>query len=273
MNSYVNNKNEEKAALAFTGQSVIFDTLYEKNEIISYKRKRVRQHLLKYLNAGSKILELNAGTGEDAIFLAQHGHYIHATDISVGMQEKLKEKLALNQMNNFVTAELCSYTSLDALSDKGPYDCIFSNFAGLNCTGNLDKVLADFDSLLKPGGIAVLVMLPRFCFWETLLIFRGKFKTATRRFFSAKGRKANIDGVSFTCWYYSPRYVLTRMKSKFKLMEIEGLCSIVPPSYIERFPEKYPKTYSFLCQTEDRLKSIWPWNYIGDYFIISLKKK
>ncbi|MDP9041447.1 MAG: class I SAM-dependent methyltransferase [Bacteroidota bacterium] len=273
MNSLFNHTNEQQAALAFTGQSVIFDRLYEEKGIMSYKRTRVRQHLLKYINSGSKILELNAGTGDDAIFLAQHGHYIHATDISAGMQERLKEKLSFYQLNDFVTTELCSYTSLKTISNRGPYDCIFSNFAGLNCTGNLDLVLAEFDSLLKPDGIAVLTMLPRFCLWETLLIFRGKFKTATRRFFSSKGRKANIEGVSFTCWYYSPRYVMSRMKRKFSLIEIEGLCTIVPPSYIGQFSEKYPRVYSFLCKTEDRVKSIWPWKFIGDYFIISLKKK
>ena len=53
---------------------------------------------------------------------------------------------------------------------KGPYDMIFSNFAGLNCTGELDKVLASFSSLLKPKGIVTLVLLPGFCLWEFLLI-------------------------------------------------------------------------------------------------------
>jgi hypothetical protein len=46
----------------------------------------------------------------------------------------------------------------------------------------------------------------------------------------------------------------------------------VPPSYIEGFAEKHPKAYKFLSSKEDRLKSAWPWKYIGDYFIISLEK-
>jgi ubiquinone/menaquinone biosynthesis C-methylase UbiE len=273
MNSPINHSNEQRVAVAFNSQSCIFDDLYSKNSIVHYKRTRVRDHLLKYLKPRSNILELNAGTGEDAIFLAQQGHHVHATDISAGMQKKLMEKTESHGLGGYVSNELCSYTALKELENPGPFDCIFSNFAGLNCTGDLNRVLDDFDNLLKPGGIAVLVLLPRFCFWESLFILRGKFKTATRRFFSSGGRKANIDGASFTCWYYSPGFIIRRLKDKFNLLEIEGLCTIVPPSYIEGFPEKYPKAYSYLCKAENRLKNKWPWKYIGDYYIISLRKK
>ena len=84
------------------------------NEIIRYKRNRVRKHLMKYLSPASDILELNAGTGEDAIFLARQGHRVHATDISSGMQLKLSEKLALQPTRRHrVSQELCSFTALD----------------------------------------------------------------------------------------------------------------------------------------------------------------
>jgi ubiquinone/menaquinone biosynthesis C-methylase UbiE len=272
MKEPVNHINEQQVALAFTGQSAIFDQLYATNGIVAYKRERVRQFLLKYLDPESRILELNAGTGDDAIFLAKQGHHVHATDISTGMQDRLKEKVLFHGMNAFVSQELCSFTSLENLSDKGPFDCIFSNFAGLNCTGDLHKVLASFDYLLKPGGTVVLVVLPRFCLWETLLMFKGKFKTAGRRFFSSGGRKARIDGAFFTCWYYSPGFIRRALNKKFERKELEGLCTIVPPSYIENFTEKYPGLYGWLCRMENRLKGRWPWKYIGDYYIISLQK-
>jgi ubiquinone/menaquinone biosynthesis C-methylase UbiE len=272
MSEQTDHINEQRVAFAFTGQSTIFDQLYATNGIVAYKRERVRKHLLKYLDPGSKILELNAGTGDDAIFLAKQGHYVHATDIAKGMQEKLVEKVAFHRMDALVSNELCSFTSLENLSDKGPYDCIFSNFAGLNCTGDLERVLESFSNLLKPEGIVVLVLLPGFCLWETLLILRGKFKTATRRFFSSGGRKAKIDGAGFICWYYSPNFIRRRLSQKFSLMELEGLCTIVPPSYIENFPEKYPRAFGWLCKMENRYKGTWPWKYIGDYYIISLRK-
>jgi ubiquinone/menaquinone biosynthesis C-methylase UbiE len=267
------NINEQLAEAAFTSQSGIFDEIYSGNTIVNYKRERVRAHVMQYLPANGYILELNSGTGEDALFFAQNGHKVHATDISAGMQQQLKRKIELNGMEASVSNELCSFTKLDQLTNKGPYDLIFSNFAGLNCTNELDKVLASFSELLKPNGMVTLVILPKFCLWETLLIFKGKFRTAFRRFFSNNGSSAHIEGTYFKCWYYNPSYIINRLKDKFDLLGVEGLCTIVPPSYIEGFAEKHLNGYKYLKKKEDQLKSRWPWKVIGDYYIISLRKK
>ena len=267
------NINEKIVAAAFNKQAGIFDDQYSSNSIIQYKRERVRNHVQQYLLPHSNILELNAGTGEDAIYFARRGHRVHATDIAKGMQDILQQKTAQFDLKNKISNELCSFTSLENLQNKGPYDLIFSNFAGLNCTGELDKVLYSFADLLNPNGIVTLVILPSFCLWETLLIFKGNFKTAFRRFFSKKGVHAHIEGEYFRCWYYNPSYIIHRLKGSFDLLGYEGLCTIVPPSYIEHFAEKYPRVYQQLKIKENRLKSKWPWKMIGDYYIISLRKK
>lgn len=267
------NINEALTASAFTEQSVKFDDLYSKNPIIKYKRKRVRDHLSKFIVPGQNILELNSGTGEDVVWLAQENCNVHATDISVGMQRVLKQKIKTKGLEKLVNTEICSFTALENLKQRGPYDLIFSNFAGLNCTGDLDKVLLSFSKLLKPKGIVTLVILPKFCLWEFLLIFKGKAKTASRRLFSKKGVSARVEQTYFTCWYYNPSYIIKYLKKDFELLSIEGLCTIVPPSYIENFAEKFPKLFSSLCKIENAWKNKWPWKYIGDYYIISLQKK
>jgi len=273
MNIAYSNSNEQLAAAAFSSQSKIFDELYSTNKIIEYKRERVRDHLKKYIHAGDFILELNSGTGQDAIWLAQQNCKVHATDIAGGMLEVLQQKIINEGLETSVSSELCSFTALNNLQQKGPYNMIFSNFAGLNCTNQLDKVLDSFSSLLKPNGIVTLVVLPKFCLWEFLLIFKGKFKTATRRFFGSKGRKARVEESYFKCWYYNPSFITERLHEDHKLLNIAGLCTIVPPSYIESFGDKYPKAFKFLKNKEDKWKSKWPWRYIGDYYIISLQKK
>src|SRR5476649_2948821 len=112
--------NEQYAEEAFSRQSAIFDELYSANTIVNYKRDRVRNHVLQYLKPGGNILELNSGTGEDALFFAQQGHKVHATDISTGMQQQLMQKVAKNKMGHLITNELCSYTHLNELENKGP---------------------------------------------------------------------------------------------------------------------------------------------------------
>lgn len=37
--------------------------------------------------------------------------------------------------------------------------------------------------------------------------------------------------------------------------------------------KNWPKLFAFLKRKEDKLKSKRPWKFIGDYFIITLKKK
>jgi ubiquinone/menaquinone biosynthesis C-methylase UbiE len=267
------NLNEWKAAEAFSRQSKVFDQEYGDNPIIQYKRMRVRDHVLDILPPNSSILELNCGTGEDALFFSQKGHRIHATDIAEGMLNRLREKIRAASEYNRVSTELCSFTNLGALEKKGPYDLVFSNFGGLNCTGELDDVLRSFDVLVKPGGCVTLIIIPKFCLWESLLLLKGDWKTATRRFFSKNGRKAHLEGTYFTCWYYNPGFIRKQLQDTFDVVKLEGLCTLVPPSYRENFPVKYPRIYHYLVRKEYQLKSSWPWKLMGDYFIMTLRKK
>lgn len=265
--------NEHLSASAFTRQSVVFDDTYASNTIIQYKRARVRNHIDQFLPHNSQILELNAGTGEDAIYFAQEGHQVHATDISSGMLDKLRAKVKNQKLENNISIEQCSFTQLAGLKRKVPYNLIFSNFAGLNCTENLEDVLRSFKPLLADNGLVTLVILPPFCMWEFLLLFKGKFKTAFRRLNSKTGADAHLEGINFKCWYYSPSFIVHTLKDDYELLGVEGLCSIVPPSYLEGFAEKYPKLFTKLKAFEDRHKAQWPWKNIGDYYIITLRKK
>lgn len=266
-----NYMNELKASEAFTKQAPIFDQLYTGDRIIQYKRQRVREHILQSLLPEQSMLELNCGSGEDALFFADHGFRVHATDISEGMLNVLKNKM--EGKSGKITIEQCSFTELELLKNKGPFDYVYSNFGGLNCTCELHRVLHSLNHLLNPGGMVTLVIISRFCLWETLLLLKGKLKTAFRRFFSAKGRKAHIEGKYFKCWYYSPSFIKKHLKDHFEFLALEGLCTLVPPSYMEGFAEKHPSLFDFLTKKEDKLKAAWPWNRIGDYFIISFRKK
>ncbi len=265
--------HEQLAAAAFSKQSAIFDDIYSNNKIVQYKRERVRAHVEQFLTAHSSILELNAGTGEDSIYFAQRGHTVHATDIAAGMLEKLKTKVADKGLVNNISVEQCSFLALQDLKNKGPFDLIFSNFAGLNCTDRLPEILRTLPVLLKRRGMVTMVLLPPFCLWELALAVRGNFKSAFRRLGSKNGAAAHIEGVNFTCWYYKASDVVKAAANEFELVSVEGLCTIVPPSYFEHFADKHPNTFNLLKRKEAQLKTKWPWKNIGDYYIITLRKK
>jgi hypothetical protein len=133
--------------------------------------------------------------------------------------------------------------------------------------------LQSFNHLLLPGGSFTLVIIPPFCLWETLLIFKGRFRTATRRFFNRNGRKAIVEGKEFTCWYYTPAYVRKHLPANFSIVSVEGLCTLVPPSYLETFPTKYPRWFRLLKRWEDRVCSWRLFRAMGDYFIVTGRKR
>ena len=219
------------------------------------------------------MLELNCGTGEDAFYFARLGFSVHATDMSAGMLDELVKKKTAFPGNSNISVEQCSFTKLADLNNKGPFDYVYSNFGGLNCTGDLNKVLADLTPLVKSGGFLTLVIISKFCLWESLLVFKAKFRTAFRRFFSGDGRQARVEGKNFKCWYYRPSFIVNVLKSNFNAVSLEGLCTIVPPSYIEGFAKNHPFAFDYLCRQENKRKSAYPWKYIGDYFIITLQKR
>lgn len=273
MSTVFSSDNESLAAAAFSAQSYVFDSIYRHNTIVQYKRKRIRDHVNRLLQPGSRILELNAGTGEDSLYFASQGHRVLATDISPGMLQQLQTKVKAAGFEGMVHTEKQSYTALDQLNDKGPYDHVFSNFAGLNCTDQMDRVLHSLSPLVKKEGTVTLVILPNFCLWESALFFKGMWKTAFRRFAGKKGASSHVEGHYFRCWYYPPSIVKRNMQQGFEHLCTEGLCTLVPPSYIEHFAEKYPRVYSLLCRLEESNAKRWPWRSIGDYYIISFRKK
>jgi ubiquinone/menaquinone biosynthesis C-methylase UbiE len=140
---------------AFSRQAAVYDAYEEHHAILQWMRDQVRAHALSFLQPADKILELNAGTGLDAVFFARRGFKVHATDLSDGMISQLKRKVDLLKLQDKITVQQCSFTELEK-ARIGPIDYIFSNFGGLNCVADLTFVTKKIPALLKPGGFVGL---------------------------------------------------------------------------------------------------------------------
>ncbi|MDZ7343289.1 MAG: class I SAM-dependent methyltransferase [candidate division KSB1 bacterium] len=259
-----NNLNE-----AFSRQSVIYDAHEAHHPILQWMRHHVRTHVLSFLRPHDKMLELNAGTGLDAVFFANRGFKVHATDLADGMISQLKRKVDMLKLHNKITIQKCSFTDLEKIQ-SGPFDYIFSNFGGLNCVDDLTLVTNKMPALLSPGGFVTVVMMPPICPWELALIFRGHFKTAMRRL-RRGGAQACIEGVNFISYYFSPRQVLKAFGKGFKKAKLQGLASVSPPPYMENFPKRYPTLYKFLIFVDKRISGLPPFNSWADHFILTVQ--
>ncbi|HXC06840.1 MAG TPA: methyltransferase domain-containing protein [Bacteroidia bacterium] len=254
---------------AFSRQAPHFDRMDTDNPILVWMRNRVRQHMLELLKPGDRILELNAGTGLDAVFFAQKEYQILATDLAPGMTASITKKVKALNLSRQIEVRNCSFNNLNDI--PGTFDHIFSNFGGLNCAGDIQAVIRQFNPLLNKKGKVTLVMMPPVCPWELLLALKGNFKTAFRRM-HRKGTVSHLEGVHFMTYYYPPRTVRHAFGKDFRMLACKGLGISVPPPYLDTFPAHYPVLFNNLCRLEDMLwnKSLFP--ALSDHYILSMEK-
>lgn len=262
--------NSQDVSEAFSKQAPVFDQLNAENKLSEYLRSVYRKELLIQLKPQSKILELNCGTGLDALFLAAQGHSILATDNAPGMLEQLDKKLVKTPLQNKVTTKQLSFHDIDTLQPKS-FDHIISNFGGLNCSSDLQDVLKKMAPLLNANGKVTLMIMPKICPWELIMSLKGDFKTAFRRF--KKNTPAHIEGTYFSCYYYNPSYVIKALEKEFKLLSLRGVFITVPPEFYQNFVERYPKLFAFLRKIDSVIGRFFPFNYCCDHFMITLQKK
>lgn len=260
------NQNSEKVNLAFTKQSEIYDEYEKSNTLLSWMRQQVYDAVLPHLKTGSKILELNSGTGTDAIFFAKLGFEVLCTDLSDGMIKKISEKIKNENLQNRIKVFQCSYTELDKLYNE-KFDFIFSNFGGLNCVSDLRLVTTHFPKLLNDGGKVCLVIMPPICPWEILQVLKGNFKFAFRRF-DKSGADANVEGVSFKTYYFSANEIKSALGNEFRIIHKQALGVFTPIPQMENFINKYRRLINLFQKFEKVFSKHFPFNLVGDHLIL-----
>ena len=258
-------------AEAFSRTAEKYDSFAEDHPHLTRMRNKVYAHLMRHVPGGAHILELNAGTGTDAVQLAQRGYWVHATDIAPGMLSRLADKVNQLGLQDCVTMEARSFLSLEDVQGA-PFDAVFSDLGGLNCIPDLTPVIHQLPKLLKPGGIVTWVLMPHVCLWEVAEVFRGNFSLAFRRL--SRGRvRANLEGLHFDVYYFSPRQVIGWFGDNFELLALEGLSVLTPTAESKNFAKWHPRLYGALSWLDDRLSLHWPWNGWGDFYILTMRYK
>lgn len=261
--------NFERVAEAFDRQSPVFDDYEERNAGVIWMRSVIHEHMDKYVHEGERLLDLNAGTGTDAIHFAHKGLSVHALDISGGMLEKLRGKAARGCVSERISIGHQSFADLSGFGDR-QFNHVFSNFGGLNCTDNPSGVISQFSRILVPGGTVTLVVMPPVCPWELAAIIKGNFRLAFRRLRKG-GTRANVEGVMFKTYYHSPARLLRSFGNAYSLAELRGLCAIVPPPNFDRMASRHPKLFRKLTVLDNRLCTHIPFTSWADHYILTMR--
>jgi ubiquinone/menaquinone biosynthesis C-methylase UbiE len=233
MTASVNQSAMQPKALAepFDCVALDYDRLFTSSAIGQAQRAQVSREIERCFSPGSHVLELNCGTGEDALALARRGVRVSAYDASGEMIEAANRKLTSEPSSSQVQFSVLRNENLSML--EGPFDGVLSNFGGLNCSLDWAHIEEELARLVKPGGHVLLCIFGRLCLWEMVYyLLRGRFRKASRRV--RRGPSvACVDGTFFNIIYPSVTEARQLFSRSFLLREWRGVGVFVPPSYLE----------------------------------------
>lgn len=254
--------------LGFSSIYEEYETLSKENYCDIFRRNTIRKHVESFLNPKDSILEINAGSGIDAVYFSKKGFPVLATDIADSSETYINNKIKAEGLKN-LEFQKCSFSDLKAIQNR-KFNHIFSNYGGLNCTNDLETVFSQFETLLNPKGYVSLVIMPKYYPWEMATFLKGN-KNAFRRW-KKTGVLANVNNHLIPTYYYSPKQIIKAMGNDFNVVSINNIGTFYPSLHYSSF-QKYPKTMRFLMRFDSWINriSIMP-KGIGDYFIITFQK-
>lgn len=247
-----------------------YDNHFTNSEIGKLQRNLVYYQLQKYLKNPKNILEINCGTGEDAIWLANQNHKVVATDISSAMITVAKSKTENDNLN----FEVADINSISEQFKNQKFDLLFSNFGGLNClsTSELKLFFKNASTIISEKGKLVLVIMPKNTIWEQFyFLLKLDFKNAFRR--KSDYANANVDGENVKTYYFNPKDVVLLSKENFDVVAIKPIGFFVPPSYLEPFFKNKKVILKILSFLENRIKNVSFLSKFADHYIITLQKR
>lgn len=254
----------------------IYDQEFTHSAVGALQRQKVWDYLDQVMHAHHlSVLELNCGTGEDAIHLAAQEHEVLATDLSEEMLTVAHSKAKKMGFEDQISFLKCDINDIEKIDFNRKFDLILSNFGGLNCVDAmaLKKLSKVASRLLKSNGRFIGVIMPGFCLWESLY-FLGKARgTQIFRRSLKNPLQVNINGQNIETWYYGPHRIKKIFKDEFRLVGLKPVGFFLPPSYLQKFFGRREKFLNYLDQLEDSVNHFSSLAGYSDHFLIDLELK
>lgn len=260
----------------FDALAEIYDDTFTNSLIGLAQRAAVIRELDVVFAPGQHLLEINCGTGVDAVYLAGRGLRILACDSSPRMIAIARRRAARSGLEDRAEFRVLATEDLAALAateGRIGFDGALSNFAGLNCVENLAAVAGDLARLLKPGARVVFCLFGWFCAWEILwYLGHGKLSGAFRRFRTAGDLARLTEGATVRVRYPSVPAINRALAPHFRLQRWKGVGVTVPPSYLEHWAQRFPQMLAALAKV-DRKFEHWPlFRTLADHAVLTFER-
>jgi ubiquinone/menaquinone biosynthesis C-methylase UbiE len=248
-----------------------YDEIFPCTLIGRSQRDAVWHELGRVFYAGQRILELNCGTGIDALHLAERGIRIVACDISPRMIELARHRSGSNRYGDLIDYRVLATEDIARLADEAPFDGAFSNFSGMNCVEDLSTVARNLSRLLKSGSMVLLCMMGRFCLWEIAwYMAHGDPHKALRRL-RPGSTGSHGDNASVNVYHWSVAKVVNIFLPNFRLRRRVGIGVSMPPSYSEHWVRHFPRIFDGLRQSDRWLGHVPILRNLGDCVLLQFE--
>jgi SAM-dependent methyltransferase len=288
------NENDVRSLLSaswtpFDEMAADYDRSFTNSAIGTLMRRAVWRRMDARFRPGDHVLELNCGTGEDAVHLARRGVRVLATDIAPAMLEVARDKVARAGLEDLVGVAQLAIDDLSRErgdeetgregafslstglpgSRSGAFDGALSNFGGLNCVADVCGVAAGLAARLRPGAMALLCVMGPLVPWEwAWFVWHGQPARAFRRL-----RRGGVPWRGLTIHYPSMRTVRRAFRPWFRLRRASALGALLPPSYAEEWAARRPRLLARLNRWERRLETVLPLPWLADHYVLELERR
>lgn len=255
-------------AAPFDRLAADYDRSFSASAIGLRMRAAVWRRLDAAFRPGERVLELNCGTGEDAVHLGERGVRVLATDSAPAMLAVTRAKVARAGLTGQI--EVAPLAIEDLASDRpaGAFDGVLSNFGGLNCVQDLPAVAQQLATLLKPGARVLLCLMGPAVPWEWgWYLARGEPGKAIRRL-----RRDGAQWRGLTIRYPSIGRVRRAFTPHFAFRRVSAVGALVPPTFAEPWAARHPRWLDLLDRLERRAEMRWPLPWLADHYLIELER-
>jgi ubiquinone/menaquinone biosynthesis C-methylase UbiE len=260
----------QAARLFWDSASEDYEEVFSGTSLGKIRREAVWRDMLRLFRRDDRVLEINCGTGLDAVFLAQHGVELVACDISPQMIERARQHAASESVGERIEFVVLPTEELGALADGPLFDGAFSNFSGLNCVKDLSPVRVQLSRRMKPGAPLLLCMMGSVGLWERFrFLLHGQF----RRAFPRRQEKTAefVRAPELKTYRYSVAEICAQFAPSFRLRRWKGIGITVPSAYMEHWARRLPRVVRFLAAVDQRIGGLPVFRDLADCVILEFE--
>lgn len=252
---------------AFDSMAAEYDLSFTASRIGRLMRQAVWRRMDLCFKPGDYVLELNCGTGEDAVYLARRGVRVLATDISPAMLEVTRSKVRQAGLTDMIEVRQLAIENVQSLNAQ--FDGVLSNFGGLNCVADLHHVARGLANYLRSGALVLLCLMGPLVPWEWIwFLGQGQPGKAFRRL-----RRGGVPWRGLTIHYHSVRAVRRTFAPLFQLRHTIAVGALLPPPYTESWARRHHQLLTRLNYWERRLETLPPLPWLADHYLLELERR